>query len=299
MMGGMVLAAFGLLVAALLAWAYRSEVDRMAAFLRHRDRASNGRLATQMPGGSFVRLARAINAELDASGAERRAADQVQREFQQGLASLSHDIRTPLAGAKGYVQLALDEPEGAERARYLSCAVERLDAMELLLGSLFAYTQARDPDLALEVQPVAVLPVLAEVLAGQYPAFEAKGWEPRVVFEDEGIAVMADRAALARIFENMTANALRHGAAAPTIAQRGASITFLNEVHDPAALDPTRLFERFYRADAARSRPGAGLGLAVVAELAQAMGATVRASFEDGCLAIAIDFAEVEALMAL
>lgn len=290
MMGGMAMAALGLLMAGLLAWAYRSEVDRMATFLRTRDRTSNGRLSTQMPGAAFARLARAVNAELDEAGAERRAADQAQREFQQGLASLSHDVRTPLAGAKGYVQLALGEPEGPERARYLACAVERLDAMEGLLGSLFAYTQAHDPDLALDLQPVAVLPVLAEVLAGQCPAFEERGWEPEVSFEDEGLVVMADRAALARILENLVANALHHGAGAPSISQRGSSIAFANAVADPAALEVGRLFERFYRADASRSRSGAGLGLAVVAELADAMGAAATASLEGDRLVMTLAF---------
>lgn len=293
MVGGMVLAALGLLIAGLLAWAYRHEVERMAAFLRSRDRASNGRLTTQMPGAGFAHLAQAVNAELDAIGAEKRAAAQAQREFQQGLASLSHDIRTPLAGAKGYVQLALDEPEGPDRDRYLACAVERLGAMEVLLGSLFSYTQVRDPELALDVQPVAVLPVLANVLAGQYPAFEGRGWEPQVAFADEGLAVMADRAALDRIFENMTANALRYGTAAPTIAQQGARVTFSNKVADPAALDASRLFERFYRADPSRSKPGAGLGLAVVAELCAAMGIGVEAALEGDQLAISLDFSTV------
>ena len=264
MMGWLLLLGLLVLVVSLTAWAYRRELGRMAAFLRTRDRASNGRLTTQMPGPGFADLARAINGELDAASAEKRQAAQAQRAFQQDLASLSHDIRTPLAGAKGYIQLALGEPEGPGRDRYLASAVERLDAMEVLLGSLFAYSQARDPEATLDLEPVTMLPVLAEVLAGHCPEFEERGWEPAVAFEDEGACVQADRAALARIFENVVA--------------------------DPAALDVDRLFERFYRADAARSRPGAGLGLAVVAELCAAMGAQADATLEGDRLSIVLTF---------
>ena len=124
-------------------------------------------------------------------------------EFQRDLASLSHDIRTPPMGAKGYLRLAQDEGDEVGRARRLAAAEARLDDMGALLDQLFAYAQANDPDLALDLAPVAVLPALADVLVGQFPAFERRGWEPRVDFEDEALSVDADAEALARIFENL------------------------------------------------------------------------------------------------
>ena len=210
-------------------------------------------------------------------------------EFQRDLASLSHDIRTPLMGAKGYLRLAQDEGDEAGRARRLAAAEARLDDMGALLDQLFAYAQANDPDLALDLVPVAVLPALADVLVGQFPAFERRGWEPRVDFEDEALSADADAEALARIFENLVANALRHGAAAPVIEQRGGCVTFANLVADPAAIDIDRLFERFYQGGGARSSAGAGLGLAIVSQLAAALGATVAASLEGGVLRVTVE----------
>ena len=288
--------ACGVAGVALAALVYERQLRRLARSLRERDAHSNTRLTVEAPGRGFAELAAAVNGQLDAAQKERVEALRRQREFQRDLASLSHDVRTPLMGAKGYVRLAQDareRPDGEETvARHLAAAEARLDDMGALLDQLFAYAQASDPDLALDLRPVRVLPLLADVLVGHYPAFDERGWEPQVDFEDEALATDADAEALARIFENLVGNALRHGASTLTVRQRGRVVTFANEVADPSALDVTRLFERFYRADASRSASGAGLGLAVSASLAEAMGMRLSARLEGRMLCIDLEISE-------
>lgn len=288
--------ACGVAGVALAALVYERQLRRLARSLRERDAHSNTRLTVEAPGRGFAELAAAVNGQLDAAQKERVEALRRQREFQRDLASLSHDVRTPLMGAKGYVRLAQDareRPDGEETvARHLAAAEARLDDMGALLDQLFAYAQASDPDLALDLRPVRVLPLLADVLVGHYPAFDERGWEPQVDFEDEALATDADPEALARIFENLVGNALRHGASTLAVRQRGRVVTFANEVADPSALDVTRLFERFYRADASRSASGAGLGLAVSASLAEAMGMRLSARLEGRMLCIDLEISE-------
>lgn len=288
--------ACGVAGVALAALVYERQLRRLARSLRERDAHSNTRLTVEAPGRGFAELAAAVNGQLDAAQKERVEALRRQREFQRDLASLSHDVRTPLMGAKGYVRLAQDgrdQPGGEEAvARHLAAAEARLDDMGALLDQLFAYAQASDPDLALDLRPVRVLPLLADVLVGHYPAFDERGWEPQVDFEDEALATDADPEALARIFENLVGNALRHGASTLAVRQRGRVVTFANEVADPSALDVTRLFERFYRADASRSASGAGLGLAVSASLAEAMGMRLSARLEGRMLCIDLEISE-------
>lgn len=287
--------ACGVAGVALAALVYERQLRRLARSLRERDAHSNTRLTVEAPGRGFTELAAAVNGQLDAAREERVEALRRQREFQRDLASLSHDVRTPLMGAKGYVRLAQDareRPDGEETvARHLAAAEARLDDMGALLDQLFAYAQASDPDLALDLRPVRVLPLLADVLVGHYPAFDERGWEPQVDFEDEALATDADPEALARIFENLVANALRHGASALAVRQRGRVVTFSNEVADPAAIDVERLFERFYRADASRSASGAGLGLAVSQSLAEAMGMRMTAHLEGNVLIVEVELA--------
>ena len=292
-LAGLVCGVAGVALAALV---YERQLRRLARSLRERDAHSNTRLTVEAPGRGFAELAAAVNGQLDAAQKERVEALRRQREFQRDLASLSHDVRTPLMGAKGYVRLAQDareRPDGEETvARHLAAAEARLDDMGALLDQLFAYAQASDPDLALDLRPVRVLPLLADVLVGHYPAFDERGWEPQVDFEDEALATDADPEALARIFENLVGNALRHGASTLAVRQRGRVVTFANEVADPSALDVTRLFERFYRADASRSASGAGLGLAVSASLAEAMGMRLSARLEGRMLCIDLESSE-------
>lgn len=282
--GGLALCGFALVLL------YGHELRRMAPLLLESRRAlqqpldhRNARTRVRRSGSCGERAR-----WMPPTARARRAAEQ--RQFQRDLASLSHDIRTPLMGAKGYVSLAAEEPDDARRAHYLQAAEARLADMEGLLDALFAYARATDAASDLDRRPLVVLPVLADVLTGQFPAFEERGWEPLVDFPDESLVVEADSEALARMFENLVSNALRYGTSAPSIIQRGRTLTFSNKVPDPAAIDVNRLFERFYRADVARAQGGAGLGLAVVASLATAQNIEVEASLEGDELFLTLVF---------
>lgn len=289
------LLAIGLGMGALLAAAcYAGDLRRLTAFLRNRSPQGNARASAGTAPG-VTALAEAINGELDRSAQAHIEALRHRREFQRDLAALSHDIRTPLTGAKGYLQLAAGEDDPLSRTRHLEAATRRIDATCELLDQLFAYTKSADPDLALDIEPLALKPVVEEALLGHYPAFEERGWEPSVMFENDAATVMADREALARILDNLVVNALRHGAAAPAVDVRregreGGRVVLRvsNKVANPAAIDVDRLFERFYQADASRGRAGSGLGLSVAANLAHAMGMEIGAELEGDVLSVVL-----------
>ena len=286
------LLAIGLGMGALLVAAcYAGDLRRLTAFLRNRNPQGNARASAGTAPG-VTALAEAINGELDRSAQAHIEALRHRREFQRDLVALSHDIRTPLTGAKGYLQLAVGEDDPLARTRHLEAAARRIDATCELLDQLFAYTKSADPDLALDIEPLALKPIVEEALLGHYPAFEERGWEPSAAFEDDAATAMADREALARILDNLVVNALRHGAAAPAVDARRVGerivLRVSNEVANPAAIDVDRLFERFYQADASRGRAGSGLGLAVAANLAHAMGMEIGAELEGSVLSVVL-----------
>ena len=283
----------GLVAGLLVACAgYARDLRRIAGFLRGRNRASNARVTLGASAPGLRELADAVNAELDDAADARAAAVRHEGEFRRDLSALSHDIRTPLMGAKGYLQLAAGEAGRERRAELLGRAARRLDDTEALLDQLFAYAKASDPDLKLRMGPVALQPLVADVLVGHYPEFEALGWEPEVAFSDEGARVEADAEQLRRILENLVSNALRYGAAAPRLAQRAGddmvTLEVANAVRDPGALDVSRLFDRFYQADSARGQGGVGLGLSTAGKLADAMGMRIGAELRGSELVIAL-----------
>lgn len=268
---------------------YEKELRRMAQFLRDRSRTSNTTLKVQLSTRGSRDLAQAVNAELDDRRKERADSAQQQKELQAGLAHLSHDIRTPLTGARGYVQLIENEEDEATRSRYRLSVARRLDDLGHMLDQLFMFTQVVDPDYDLELDSVDANEVLSEALLSLYPQFQEQGIEPAISLEDEG-AVLANKEALTRIMGNLITNALRHGAGEFTIVQKGNCYSFSNTVTDPQDIDTERLFERFYKGDQTRGAQGAGLGLAIVKQLVEAMGATANATLTDEVLCIELCF---------
>lgn len=268
------------------------ELRSIARFLTERDTASNARVTIGVHTRGFVRLGQAVNRLIDRHQGERIAAEEGKRELRRGLTYLSHDIRTPLAGAQGYTQLLADEENAEARARYLDVVARRLDDVEGLLDQLYAYAQVQDPDYRLEREAVEVDQVLLESLASLYVQFKERSWEPVIQLEDEPLAAPSNADALGRIFRNLAVNALRYGSAAPRIEQRGREVTFANRVADPSGIDAERLFDRFYQGDAARASEGSGLGLAIVAELAKALSINLSARLEGDELAITLTFPE-------
>lgn len=268
------------------------EISRIARELLTHDIASNARILLHVHTPALEALAQAINALLEAEQ-ERAIAHRRSREaFQEDLAALSHDIRTPLAGAQGYLQLARMTDNAQEHNNDIVRAEERLSSMRTLVDGLFEYAQATDPSFSPECVPVALMPVLSEVLAGMYPRFVAREWEPHISIDDETVSVLADERALTRVLENLMTNALRYGISAPRIVSQTkedrVALCVSNDVPDANALDTNKLFDRFYRAETARSGEGSGLGLAIVAHLVDAMGGEVQAWLDQSTLTIEI-----------
>ena len=286
----------GIAAAAVLAWLYlrqRRELGRLARAVRACDSRTNGRLAVGMRSPEVVALADAVNGLLDAEHQARGEDLAARRAFQDDLAALAHDVRTPLAGAQGYLELAAADPDPAAQERYRAMTRERLGVVRDLVEGLFAYARlaaAAEDDAGQTNAPAEPVPVLAaveEALAAQYPAFVERGWCPLVDLADEDLCLRASREDVARVFANLTANALRHGSAAPSVVQWGRRVVFSNPVENPAVIETDRLFERFYQGrSGVAGAAGGGLGLAIVKRLCDGMGVGVSASVEGGVLAI-------------
>lgn len=172
------------------------------------------RVRLRFPTRAARALAQEANGLIDEADAARLEAAEERRELQRNLATFSHDVRTPLAGAQGYLQLYAVAESDEERDECVAAATERLGVMRVLVDQLFEYAKAVSDDRALTREPVDVADVLGECLAELYPSFVERGWAPEVA-ADEAVEVLADREALTRIVENVLGNCLRHGSGRP------------------------------------------------------------------------------------
>lgn len=288
MLPALILALAALAFALLRLWAYRRQLDGMARVLEEAPAQSNLRLTVEMDSAPARRLCRAVNRRLEEGRRLQAETLRGERELKYTMACISHDIRTPLAGAMGYLQLLEEEPE--RQGEYLGTVQKRLAELEGLLDELFLYTRLLSDPAPLECQDTAALPPLWEALAEFYPRLEAAGVRPELRFDREDMTVWASQSALGRVYRNLIANALRHGGGALTVSARDGEICFSNPLGPGPRPDPEHLFDRFYQGSPARGGGGAGLGLAIVRELMGRMGAMASARIEGNTLEIKLVF---------
>ncbi len=298
----------GLIIGALCVIAlYEHEIAQLTSTLKDREQGSNERLTVHILSRRVRDLANAVNETLERDTKAYITEENLRKDFQRELSSLSHDIRTPLTGARGHLQLAVSDLQeqqsrtrqenqsnlGIQNAqesalRHVNLAMRRIDDTSTLLNSLFEYAKSSDPDAQFKRKVVSVLPLIVNILVKYEADFERLGFEPYVDFAEEDFTIVGDNAALARIFDNLISNALRYGDGMLSVAQRGSEIIVTNSVDSELAakLDVAKLFERFYRVDPARTNSSSGLGLSVVKNLVTAMGIHIDASLEESTLSI-------------
>lgn len=272
------------------------EGRRAASALEQRVPGSSEKTASYLPFRFSERLAAAINASL---GEERGLALKERKrssDLLRMLSDLSHDIRTPLAAARGHLQLVGIEDGAGESGidagsiDHINAALNRIGATSAILDQMLDLTRASDPDKTYDLMPTPLLPALLCVLDNHEA--ELLALESAVSFEDEALRVEADAAALERILENLVTNAIRHGRSALRCVERreGAKVLLAisNEVTDSRSIDPSALFDRFYRADSSRSGNGTGLGLAIAKALADGMGMELTVDLQGNVITLTL-----------
>ena len=132
MLPALILSLLALALALLRLLAYRNQMLEMARVLEETPAESNLCLTVQMSGAAPRRLCRAVNARLEQGRQLRLEALRGERELKYTMACISHDIRTPLAGAMGYLQLL--EGEQAKRDEYLGVVKRRLEELNGQMG---------------------------------------------------------------------------------------------------------------------------------------------------------------------
>jgi two-component system phosphate regulon sensor histidine kinase PhoR len=272
-------------------------VSRRPEFLRLVRRALSGEAVPATELGSEGRALLATAQPLPQGGAvvvlldvsELRRLEGIRRDF---VANASHELKTPLTAIRGYSETLRDpnlSPELVQRfAEVVHANAERL---QRIVDDLLDLTRIESGAWPIHPVPLALAALAEEAWRAQSgPAGDPRP-ELRLRVEPGAERVQADADALRVIFSNLFSNSLRytppHGSVTVAARADGAGRVVVEVTDTGAGVDAShlpRLFERFYRADPARSRAqgGTGLGLAIVKHLVEAHGGRVEAESRVG-----------------
>jgi two-component system OmpR family sensor kinase len=285
--------AVALAIVALMVWySIRRSLRPIDHMIDAAERIAGGELTARTtvtnPASEVGHLARALNTMLDrlqAAMADRAASEERMRRF---VADASHELRTPLTSVRGYAELhrqGARSPEEVERgmrriereARHMEALVEDL----LLLARLDQGRPVGD-------EPVDLTAIVRGAVDGARAADRHRSVELRV--PEEPATVRGDHHRLRQVLDNLLANVRDHtdpGARATvclTHADGAVTVTVSDDGPGMSADEAAHAFERFWQAQptTTRPRPGAGLGLPIVAQLVAAHGGTIALDSSPG-----------------
>ncbi|MGI8965388.1 MAG: sensor histidine kinase [Limisphaerales bacterium] len=209
---------------------------------------------------------------------------------QEFVANVSHELRTPLSLIKGFAETLLDgakdNPEVA--TRFLQNIDKHTDRLLFLIEDLLTISRLESGQIALNCHPVELNFLVERVTED----LNSLAREKEIILDNQipkDFIAVADADRLQQVFFNLVENSIKYGKAKGRVTIGGRQIAdhkielFVED--DGMGIPPEareRIFERFYRADRARSREtgGTGLGLAIVKHIVQAHGSKVSVTSE-------------------
>jgi two-component system phosphate regulon sensor histidine kinase PhoR len=218
-----------------------------------------------------------------------RQADEIRRDF---VANVSHELRTPLSILRGYIETLLDDPQTSrdELARILEVMRKHSNRLGTLVDDLLTLARLESANPDLQLSDVRLSELFAAIVHDWATKFTEKKLSLGIVVAPDLPVIRADETRLQEVLYNLLDNALKYtqpGGKIRLQADRQGDEVAVSVTDTGIGIDEAdlpRVFERFYRADKARSRElgGTGLGLSIVKHIAQMHGGRVEAESKLG-----------------
>jgi signal transduction histidine kinase len=214
---------------------------------------------------------------------------QEEKKFKEMMANISHDLRTPLTAIKGYQQLLEKSGLTTEQQKKLQIANKHAEELGQLIEQFFEYSYLMNAEPEMQIERINLTNLVTECLVASITSLEENHLEVRFEEEDP-VFVMADQVLVTRIVQNLIRNCIQHSDGTIKVRllqEKEIVISFQNPVKKPEEFDVSKIFDRFYTGDKARST-STGLGLSIVKLLAQQMGGNTVANLSEGTLEIRV-----------
>jgi two-component system, OmpR family, phosphate regulon sensor histidine kinase PhoR len=218
-----------------------------------------------------------------------RQVEEMRRDF---VANVSHELRTPLSIFRGYLETLLDDPQQppGELLRILEIMERHSNRLTELVEDVLSLARLESPGAELDLSEVDLPELLHSIMRDWEKRFAAKQLKSHLNFPGNLPLLEADDSRLQEVIYNLLDNAVKYSQPGGTVSLRAAvagdrvRISVADQGIGIRETDLPRIFERFYRADKARSGElvGTGLGLSIVKHIVQLHGGAVEAESEPG-----------------
>lgn len=206
-----------------------------------------------------------------------------QKQLKNVIAGISHDFRTPLTAAKGYLQFVFKNNNlSLKDKEYLMIAMEKVNYLHQLSDEFFeiSYLDAKSSNV--DLQPLLLNKILAELILSQNEWIEKGNYKTNFIMPEKDIYILSNEHYLKRIIENIFTNLKKYVktniGVSLYIENESVKLIIRNDTFDSLELDIKRVFDPFYRENSRHSK-GSGLGLYVVKSLAEQMNYQVSATY--------------------
>jgi signal transduction histidine kinase len=228
-------------------------------------------------GGAALAAALAVRLAM-----EERSRAEIEEARRQLVAAASHDLRTPLASLRLLVE-SIDDgvATGETRDRYLKEIRTHVGVLSDLIDDLFELSRIEAGDISWTMRQVKVRELIGDTVAAMRAPAAERGVSLAAELPAAEVLAEANAEKVQRVLFNLIQNAIRHTPADGSVTVRarsragGVEVEVADEGEGVPAGDGERVFEAFYRGDAARGEDGAGLGLAISRAIVEAHGGRI------------------------
>ena len=284
-----------IILQSIIMWKYQRQVKdicRQLAFLMKHD--SNMLIHREFGLGGIGMLSDRLNDLLELRRKEKQYYQEKETLIADTYTNLSHDIRTPLTSLYGYFQLMEACENVEEQRRYLNIIHERIHSLNEMLEELFMFTKLKNESYRLELTSCCINRILKETVFSYYDDWVRREIQPDIQITEEQLYIDGNKQGLSRIIQNVIKNGLDHGEKKIRIVlkreQNRAVLRISNQVIASEQIDIEHVFDRFYKADAARSKTSTGLGLSIAREFVRRMNGEIGAKIEENEFIVEMSF---------
>lgn len=250
----------------------------------------NRMLHLPVPDRDLEQLLHSMNLAMNDMRCAGQAYKKREKQFQEQIENISHDLRTPLTVILGYLRLLRDKEirdrDYGELEEMLGLMERKARSLEQLVSSFYSFSRLTAGDCPLKLCRIDAGRILRETLTEHYQVLAAAGLDVEAAIPDHPVWIWGDQEALERIYSNLYQNAARYAESFLRISIKEGEgrtvIRFENDTVKVTLEEVSHLFDRFFVRYSPGNQDSTGLGLTIARYLAQAMAGTLEAGLADG-----------------